>query len=137
MGFDKDWERFNGGQNEPVKDRIHVTINKGRNFQLNTRVYDLMGKPEAVYLYFNRQQDSIAIEPTSARMPQAFHVKEHGRSGWRINATPFMRHFGIKFDRTYKFTRPDFQGQSLVLKLSDITAIGGFTRKRKASAVKG
>ena len=63
-------------------------------------------------------------------MNEAFPVKQHGRTGWRINAAPFCRHFGIRIDSTLKFVDPEIQGVKLLLKFSHV--VGAATVRRRS-----
>lgn len=55
----------------------------------NRNTYNRLGKPAAVYLFFSRVRDLIAIEPVqSLNMPAAFPVLEKGMSASHINAAP-------------------------------------------------
>ena len=93
-------------------------------------MYNLLGKPRAVYLNFSRVRDTIAIEPASPRLPETFPVIKSG-AGWRINSAPFCRHFGIDIDTTLKFVRPDIVGNALYLHLGETISVGGRKRKKK------
>jgi len=126
-----EWEKFRGGQTLPNNERVHATIGKTGIIFINKNLHRLWGKPAAVYLYFNRAKDQIALEPTSPRLPEAFHVKEKN-GGWFIHASPFCRHFGIKLDTTHMFARPDLSDDGkLLLDLSNLVKIGGIKRKRR------
>jgi len=72
----------------------------------------------------------IAIEPASPRLPDSFPVIAAG-CGWRINAAPFCRHFGIRIDTRLKFVRPEVNGNTLLLNLNDTVSVGGWRRRQK------
>jgi hypothetical protein len=128
--MDRDFERFRGGANEAMSKRVHVTISPARLILLNRNMYETLGKPAAVYLNFSRVRDTIAIEPASPRLTETFPVIPTGH-GWRINAAPFCRHFGIDIDTTLKFVRPEIVAGALYLKLSETVSVGGRKRKKK------
>ena len=68
---DREFERFRGGANEALSKRLHVTISPAHLILLNRNVYNLFGKPAAVYLNYSRERDIIAIEhdgPPSTRI---------------------------------------------------------------------
>ncbi len=132
MDLDRDFEKFRGGPTQPAADRIHVTINKENVIGLNANCYRLLGNPPAVYLYFSRVQDVIAIEPVhSFRLPEAFPVKLKTHVGWRINASPFCKHFNIRLDSTQKFISPEIRDGKLQLKLSETVTVRQNRRKSK------
>lgn len=130
MKLDRDFVRFEGGPTEPTSERIHVTLNYKGRFLLNKNLYRRLGSPAAVWLYFNRKADTIAIEPTSPRLPKAFPVRE--KPGYFvINASPFCRHNGIKLTTTEKFITADIQNGILMLKLRETVTVSGARRPRK------
>jgi hypothetical protein len=131
MHMERDYERFRGGPNEAASKRVHITISPANLILLNRNIYERIGKPEAVYLYFSRERDSIGIEPTSPRFNEAFPVMPNGR-GWRINAAPFCRHFNIRINQTLKFIAPQIVGRELRLKLSDTVSVAARKRKKQA-----
>jgi hypothetical protein len=132
--MDRDFEKFRGGPTLAVADRIYVTINKANVIGMNANCYRLLGKPPAVYLYFSRHQDVIAIEPVqSANLPQAFPVRQKTSVGYRINASPFCKHFGIRLDATERFTHPEIRDGKLMLKLGETVIVRQNRRKKKKS----
>ena len=125
-------EKFMGGPTQSMHDRIHVTINAQNVIGLNNNCYKQLGKPPAVYLYFSREDDLIAIEPVhSHRMPAAFPVKQKTSVGWRINASPFCKHYNIRIDSTERFTSPEFRDGKLHLKLAETATIRQIRRKKQ------
>jgi hypothetical protein len=129
--MDRSFEKYRGGPTKPAQDRLHVTINNQKVITLNKSVHKLMGHPEAVCLFFSRDQDMIAIQPSSTRLPESFPVQEKSSSGWRVNAAPFCRHFGIDIDTTLKFIDPDIRDGALHLKLSETVSVAQVRRKRR------
>lgn len=129
--MDREFEKFRGGPTQSTSDRIHVTINKENVIGMNDNLYRMLGKPLAVYLYFSRVKDIIAIEPVSSpRLPESFPVKEKNSVGWRINAAPFCKHFGIRIDSTTRFINPDIRDGKLHLNLSETVTLRQNRRKR-------
>lgn len=113
MPLDREYEKFAGGPNQPNRDRIHITINKGGLIYINGNGHRMLGKPEAVQLYFNRVTDKIALKPAHARLTDAFPLKE--KSGYYlIHASPFCRNFGIRFNATEKFVHPDLDDEGIL-----------------------
>ena len=130
--MDRDFEKFRGGPTLAAADRVYVTINKENVIGINANCYRLLGKPPAVNLYFSRSQDIIAIEPVqSPRLPQVFPVRPKTSVGWRINASPFCKHFNICIDSTERFICPEIRDGKLMLKLSDTVTIRQIRRKKK------
>ena len=89
---DRDLEKFTGGPNKPAQFRMRVSLSRYGVLTFNKNAYAELGKPAAVYLYFSRLRDLIAVEPVqSINLPAAFPVLEKNISGYRINAAPFCR----------------------------------------------
>jgi hypothetical protein len=100
----------------------------------NRNTYHELGKPVAVYLYFSRTRDLIAVEPVrSLNFPDAFPVLTKNISGYRINAAPFCRHFGITLDNTIRFISPEVRDGKLELKLAETISVAQARRKQKRS----
>ena len=98
---------------------------------MNRRLYQELGEPPSVNLYFSRVRDTIAVEPvTSSRLPESLPVIETGDS-YRINVAPFCRHFGIKLEKTEKFVRPELSDGKLWLKLSETITVGRDWKRQK------
>jgi hypothetical protein len=132
--MDRDFEKFRGGPTKSTADRIHVTINKENVIGINQNCYRLLGKPPAVYLYFSRNRDVIAVEPVqSPNLPAAFPVKPKTSVGWRINASPFCKHFGIRLDATERFINPEIRDGKLHLNLGETVTTRQIRRKKKSS----
>lgn len=135
MTLDRQWERFKGGPTIASSKRLHITVGKRGLLYMNANAHRLLGRPAAVYLYFNREKDQIALEPANPRLPESFPLREK-REGFAVYATPFFRHFGIRVDRTEMFVRPDLSddGKLLVLDLSNMVAVTRPPRKTRQNA---
>jgi len=123
-----------GRPTEAYGERVHVTIDKKGSIFLNQKAHAMMGRPQSVYLYFNRPKDMIILEPTQAvTSSNAFLLKDDGSSsGRRVFANPFCKHFGIKLDTTHKFIAPETDAVGrMYLKLSETTHVARGPRKRK------
>ena len=115
-----------GGPTEAYGERVHVTIDRRGSIFLNQKAHAMMGRPIAVYLYFNRPKDMIILEPTqAATSTNAFLLKEDKlHSGRRVYANPFCKHFGIKIASTHKFISPETDAVGrMYLKLSETVIV--------------
>jgi hypothetical protein len=136
MNLDREYEKFRGGPTEAKSERLHITINKSGVIFINANAYRKIGKPTGVYLYFNRKLDRIVLEPTSARLAEAFPVKE-SLGAYKVYASPFCKHFGIHIEGVMKFARPDISEKgSLILDLSNIVKVTLPGRKGRGTANK-
>jgi hypothetical protein len=129
---DRDLEKFRGGPNKPAQYRMRVTLNKSNVLSFNRNTYEQLGRPPAVYLYFSRVRDLIVVEPVqSINMSEAFPVLEKSSSGYRINAAPFCRHFGICLDMTMRFIDPEIRNGKLELKMAEVVSVAQVRRARR------
>ncbi len=135
MVMDKEWEKFHGGPTAPRDKRMHAAVTRQGQIIINENIFRLIGKPDAVYIYFNRARKQIALESTSARFSEAFPVKPMKTSGYRIQAALFMRHHGIRITERLKFARPDIgPGGQLILDLTHTVVAEGTKRQKKKPA---
>ena len=104
-------------------------MSRQRIIRINRNVYEKLGRPEAVRLSYSHQRDAIGIETVSPRFNEAFPLIPE-RSGYRINAAPFCRHFNIAPDVTRKFITPELEGRSMMLKLRETISVARTKRKR-------
>jgi hypothetical protein len=131
--LDREYERFRGGAAKPSSQRLHITLNNKGIIYLNKNAHRLMGRPEAVYIYFSRDKDELALESTSPRLADAFPVKTTLKAhGYVIHANPVTKHFGIRLDGTNRFIDPTLDPHGILhLKLSDIVQTARGKRKKK------
>lgn len=127
---DRKFEKYRGGPTVAAAERMYVTLGRTGRLFINRRVHQLMGRPQAVYLYFSRADDQIALEPSSPRLPESLPLIE-AKQGWRVNAAPFCRHFGIRLDTTEKFIRPEVEDGALILKLSETVTVAKLRGKKR------
>lgn len=133
--LDRQCEKFMGGPTLAYNERVHVTISPKGAIFLNQKAHSMMGRPLAVYLYFNRPKDMIILEPTQALTGNnAFLLKELAHGGRHIYANPFCKHFGIRIKTTEKFLNPttDAVGR-MYLKLSETITVSLGPRKKRQS----
>jgi len=102
------WEEFQSGPTKPLDKRKHVTLNKKNTILLCGNIYEDLGSPKAVALYFDKMNNLIGLCPTSPDRKNAFPVIAQGHGRHRlIRATPFCKHHKIRVERTVVF--PDAQ----------------------------
>lgn len=129
---ERELEKFRGGPTQSKEERIYVTLDSRGVISMNKNLHRLLGKPVAAFLHYGRKSDVIAIEPlSSTRLPEAFPVRERSGGGWRINTSPFCKHFGIRLDTTERFITPEIINGKLWLKLNETVTVRQLRRKKK------
>jgi len=139
--LDRQCEKYLGGPTVAYAERTHATISHDGKIFLNQKVHAMMGRPAAVYLYYNRQTDTIILEPTpSVTSNTSFTFRDGGHGARVIYANPFCKHFGITTTGTQRFIAPETDAIGrLYLKLSETVTVtrGPRLRKRKSMSESG
>ena len=102
-----------------------MTLNSRGQIYLNGMAYEKFGKPRAVALYYSREDDSIALEPSFERSDESFPLVKK-QNGWVIHASSFCRHHRIRVPTTERFLRPGIGNEGhLFLSLRETISVGG------------
>jgi hypothetical protein len=111
------WEIFEPGENKPFAERVHITLNRRHIFCLNAKVQEMLGRPEAVVLLFDRKEKIIGVSAAPITVKGAFRLQRMGTSLTHgiIRAAPFCRHFGISLDNTSAFVQPRLDEDGVLL----------------------
>lgn len=131
MALEKKWEKFDGGpMAAPGRAGARVTINKNGLIYMNAKAYDLLGRPEAVEIYYCREDDAIALEPAPARTERNFIVRKR-QNGWAIHASTFCRHYRVRVATTEQFLRPERTADGhMILSMRSTFTVGERRPKR-------
>jgi hypothetical protein len=134
MALERKWEKFKGGPATRNGDEIRITLNRRGMIYLNAKAFQVLGNPEAVAIYYSREDDAIALEPAYPRFVEHFKVIKQ-MHGYAIHASTFCQHYKIRVPATQRFLRPDLApgSQALMLKLRETVTVGGMKRKRNVS----
>ena len=93
------FERYDR-RSAPIKASPFVTLQRRGPMSLNMAAYELLGKPEAAELLFDRESQRIGIRNVAPTEPYAFPVRPQGRKGQRpsnyvLSTQAFTKHYGI------------------------------------------
>lgn len=100
-------------------------------FYFNSKTFRDLGSPEAVALYYNRETDSVAIQPVPQLSAETFPVVKKN-NGHGIHASSFFRHFRIVIKETQQFLNPVIDSnKNLILCLRETIFIGGIARTKR------
>ena len=129
MSLERKWEKFRGGPLAKGTDVLRVTLNRNGLIHMNAKAHQVLGSPKAVAIYYNREDDAIAVEPAYPRFVEHFKVVKK-QNGWAIHASTFCRHFNIRIPNTERFIRPDLTNEGqLILELRETVTVGGILKK--------
>lgn len=131
MTLDRKWEKFRGGPLPASSKEPRVTLNRKGLIYMNASMYAAFGRPKAVALYYNREDDAIALQPAYERFDEHFRVVKR-QMGWAVHASTFCRHCKIRVPNTERFIRPDIDDEgNLILNLRETVTVGGVGRPKK------
>ena len=102
----------------PSNQRPAVTIQKRGALALNPAAFEFLGLPKAVELFYDRQKRLIGIKKASLNNPDAYPVRNVGKSGASkaISAKAFLSYYNIPRDVARRWTVTK-QREMLVLDL--------------------
>jgi hypothetical protein len=105
---------------------------------LNRTVYELLGKPEAVELLFDPDDQRIGLRKVPATEPYAFPVRGQGRKGqspsnYVLSTQAFAKHYGIDTSLARRFP-VEMEEDILVVDLSRGVEATGPRDKSRAGA---
>ncbi|MBA2335826.1 MAG: hypothetical protein M3449_11135 [Acidobacteriota bacterium] len=128
MTLEKKWEKFKGGPLAKRGQEVRVTLNRKGLIYMNAKMYQCLGRPKAVALYYSREDDAIAVEPAYPRFVENFQVVKK-QMGWAVHASTFCRHHKIRIPNTERFIRPDLTNEGqLILNLRETVTVGGIVK---------
>ena len=113
--LERHFEKFTAGPTVAKQKRIRVTLRPDGVIYLNANMYRILGKPEAVALYYSRDADTIAIQPANPRIEEHFPLLPKGQSGWEIGAGNFCGHHALRPKQTQEFIRPDINDHGILM----------------------
>lgn len=128
------WEICEVGGAKPFAERVHVTLNRRNIFCLNAKVFEMLGRPEAVQLLFDKKELVIGLNPAPMNTKGTFRVQPHTNGGTHriIHAALFCRQFNIMMDGTSAFLDPRLDNDGVLL--LDLKAIMPARSRRKPKA---
>lgn len=128
------WDIFRGGQTVPSNKRLSVSINAKYVLTLNKYTREILGKPEAVLVMFNKRDMVIGLSSTHTGDPDGFEVKpKSGGQNFVIHIAPFCRHHNILIEATERFALPGLSREGyLTLDLKNTINVSN-RRKRTPS----
>ena len=127
----EEWQHFTSVPPRSDRNRFHVTIGKNGNMLINRAVFERMGSPAAVHIFFNPRTAAILFKPARPRDTGAFPFVEQRCGTHRVIRTNALcTHYRVKPERTIKFISPRLhEDRTLELHFTDTIEIGSLKRK--------
>lgn len=123
----RNWELCSRGAEESRWTSMYASINKYGDIIISRVTHDVLGKPDAYQLLYDRERDVIGLRPARIGVEEhAFPARSRGRhGGMRIRGHKMLREFGIYIHETRVFHRCQLDNHGvLILDLRDSRTIG-------------
>lgn len=99
-----DWEEIPKENNPSWAAGLHVTLNKRGHIVINRTAHELMGRPEATLLLFDRINNRIGLRAANPGLRNAYRMVKTGRHGGRlVRAYRLLAKKGIELPDTVQF----------------------------------
>jgi hypothetical protein len=96
-----------------------VTVQRGGSFALTPVADQLLGRPEAVELMYDRERRVMGFRAVASTIPHGYRVRaQKGSSSRLVSGKAFTRHYGIATDTARRYPATMI-GDVLAVKLND------------------
>lgn len=110
------WEIVPRGDVSTNGARLYVSINKEGFITFNPRVFERLGKPEAVLLMFDRLNSRIALKPTVKALKNAYPIRTRNDRGSRIvRAARLLIEYSLEIPELLEFKNIEFDRDGLLI----------------------
>lgn len=121
--MDENWIEFDDGPAQ-TRDKIYVSMSRIGEITFNRHADEALGRPEAVVLLYEPNEDKIGLRPTHPLMSNAFPVKPKGPCGHRlVRAKPFITKHDLRVDGTVRFRSAVVENGILILSLRNMVNV--------------
>lgn len=126
------WDIFRGGQTKPSNTRLSVSINHKYVLTLNKYTREILGKPPAVLVMFNKKDGVIGLSATHEADPDGFELKpKSAAQNYIVHIAPFCRHHNIVIETTERFAQPGLTREGyLALDLNNTINVSNRRKRR-------
>jgi hypothetical protein len=102
---------------QPTDGAVTVTWQKRGQVGLSKAAYNALGEPEAVKLYFDREQRVMGIKATDPQAPNAVHIKHQPGSGSAMfTGAAFATRYEVELGEAKRYPA-EMQGDILTVDL--------------------
>ncbi|HEY2847685.1 MAG TPA: hypothetical protein VGI80_07695 [Pyrinomonadaceae bacterium] len=130
------WQRFEEAAARKGRDAVRVSVNPVGEITFDVETYRRMGEPQAMFLLYEPETQTIGIEPGNADEPSSVLVRtRHARSNRVVRSMSFFKKHGILPLRTVVLPFAYIEGNVLVLDMRTAVAYGsGWKKVERAEA---
>lgn len=124
------WQRFEEAAARKGRDAVRVSVNPVGEITFDVETYRRMGEPQAMFLLYEAETETIGIEPGNADEPSSVLVRtRHSRSNRVVRSMSFFKKHGILPLRTLVLPYAYLEGKVLVLDMRTAVAHGSGWKK--------
>ncbi|MEJ7624593.1 MAG: hypothetical protein WKF34_11435 [Pyrinomonadaceae bacterium] len=112
----RQWEESNHLSKGSRWSTIYVSMSARGRIAISDHTHKLLGECEAVLLLFDRVNSTIGIAPSRPSVKNSYRVAPRGRYRGRvIRAHGFTQEFGIRVDKTMRFTNAELDADGILV----------------------
>ena len=112
------WIVFEQRQEGPSL-KSDISLNSAGEFWMNKLLFEKIGRPEAVTLQFDPDENRIGMQKSDPNLVYALRVRYHHQSRrWAVRSRAFLRKWDIQLTGTYCFPDLQIEDDMLVLPLN-------------------
>lgn len=99
------WEVVPRGDVAPHAARLYVAMNPEGHITFNPRVFEKLGKPQAVLVMFDRVNSRIALKPTYKAVQNAYTIYQRGsdRRSMIVRVGRLLVEYGLQIPELLEF----------------------------------
>ena len=111
------WIVFEQRQEGPSH-KSDISLNSAGEFWMNKLLFEKIGRPEAVLLHFDPDENRIGMQKADPNLINALRVRYHKSRRWAVRSRAFLRKWDIQLSGTYYFPDLQIEDDMLVLPLN-------------------
>ena len=116
----RNWEKCQTSSGRTRWASFYVVLSTKGQITLNKFTHERLGGAEHVQLLYERDTNTIGIDPVGRKTPDSFYLALKPSGGRIIHALRLMRDFGIKIPHGLRFMNPEIDEDGvLILDLND------------------
>jgi len=113
----RNWEVTPRGAEESRWEMLYASINRYGDIVISRRTHEVMGKPEAYQVLYDRERDVIGLRTARPEKDKhAYPARPRGRHGGRrIRGHRMLREFGVNLTATHVFDRCQLDNSGVLI----------------------
>jgi hypothetical protein len=109
--------------------RPYISLQVRGSFQINRAAYELMGKPQAIHLLYDRERSIVGFRPAKEGERASYTVRTPNPSTFSVSGQAFVNHYELELTQTRRYVAERY-GDVVIIDLNKPDAIS--SRKAKS-----